>query len=121
MTAFEVYNLFLCFFVFIGFTGVFGVMLFIIVNSNLKLIKAGIEDEKIKTEYAKMQKSKNGGIVDTIISILLCAVVFVVFGFSVVVGFMPDKVSGNLPTVRVVNSGSMATKTKKTSICLKIT
>lgn len=110
MTAFEVYNLFLCVFVFIGFTAVFGVMLTMVVKFSLKTIKFGLEDEKLKTEYRKMQKSKHGKVVDMIVSVILCVVVFLVFGFSVVVGLMPDKVSGNIPTVRVVNSGSMASK-----------
>ena len=110
MTAYEVYNLFLCIFVFIGFTAIFSVMLCMIVKNSLKTIKYGLEDEKIKNEYLKTQKSKAGGIIDTIVSILMCAIIFVAFGFSVGIGLMPDKVSGDIPTVRVVNSGSMASK-----------
>ena len=110
MTAFEVYNLFLCLFVFIGFTALFSAMLSMIVKNSLKLIKHGIEDEKIKIEYQKMLKSKRSRVIETVISILLCAVVFVFFGCSAIMGLMPDKVTTDVPTVRVVNSGSMASK-----------
>ena len=113
MTAFEIYNLFLCIFVFIGFTALFGVMLFVIMKSTLKLINAGVNDDKIKTEYEKAIKHKKSGVVDMIISILLCAIVFAIFSFSMIASFMPDKVSGNIPTARVVNSGSMSTKNEK--------
>ncbi len=112
MDAFEVYNLFLCIFVFIGFTSLFSVLIYVIVKSSIKLISAGIEDNKIKTEYLKCSKKKKSGIIDTVISILLCTAIFGFFAFSVVASFMPDKVGGNIPTVRVVNSGSMATKNK---------
>ena len=110
MTSFEIYNLFLCVFVFIGFTGVFGFMLRMLVKSSLKCIRNGLDDESIKTEYEKAGKLKKFGVVDLIISITLCTVVLSASVFSAVVSLMPDKVSGNIPTIRVVNSGSMASK-----------
>ena len=110
MTSFEIYNLFLCIFVFIGFTCVFGFMLRMLVKSSLKCIRNGLDDESIKTEYEKAGKLKKFGVVDLIISGVLCAVVLSASVFSVVVSLMPDKVSGNIPTIRVVNSGSMASK-----------
>ena len=79
----------------------------------VKLIKHGAEDEKIKTEYAKAQKKRKCGAVDCIVSVL-CTVIFAVaFAFSVYVNVQQDKYFDNIPTLKVVNSGSMSKKYEK--------
>lgn len=111
MSGFEAYNLFLCIFVFAGFTCTFGFLLRHLIKLNLKTIKHGLDDDKIKTEYEKARsKNRKCGIFDRIISISLCSLVLLFFVFSAGTALMPDKVNSNIPTIRVVNSGSMATK-----------
>ncbi len=79
----------------------------------VKLIKHGAEDEKIKTEYEKAQKKRKCGAVDCIVSVL-CTIVFAVaFAFSVYVNVQQDKYFDNIPTLKVVNSGSMSKKHEK--------
>ena len=79
----------------------------------IKLIKHGAEDEKIKTEYAKAQKKRKCGAVDCIVSVL-CSIIFAVaFAFSVYVNVQQDKYFDNIPTLKVVNSGSMSKKYEK--------
>ena len=79
----------------------------------IKLIIHGAEDAKIKTEYAKVQKKRKCGAVDCIVSVL-CAVIFAVaFSFSLYVNIRQDKYFDNIPTFKVVNSGSMSKKHEK--------
>ena len=110
MTSFETYNLFLCLFVFFGFTCVFGVLLTMVVQLSLKTMRSGLDDRAIKTEYKKTRGIKKRGGVGAAVSVFFCVSVLLAFAFSIAVDLMPDKVGGTIPTVRVVNSASMASK-----------
>ncbi|MBQ9714632.1 MAG: hypothetical protein IJV83_04870 [Clostridia bacterium] len=85
-----------------------------IVKLTLRLIRYGAEDEKIKTEYAKEQaKSRKSGIIEWIISALLCVILAGVFGFSLYVNVQEDRYHKNIPTMKVVQTDSMAKKHEK--------
>ncbi|MBE5752624.1 MAG: hypothetical protein E7343_00960 [Clostridiales bacterium] len=85
----------------------------------IRLIRHGVEDEKIKTEYYKVQcKCKCGGncfsgIFDKIISALFCVLFIGVFLFSLGLSLSEEKMVGDVPVMRVVQSGSMSKKYEK--------
>ena len=114
MSQYEIYTLFLCLIVFVAFTAVFTVMITLIVKSTVKLIRMGAEDEKIKTEYKKATKNSCvWGAIEKAVSVLFCAVLLFFFLFSLYVNFSQEAISGDIPVLRVVNSGSMAQKHEK--------
>ncbi len=113
MTGFDLYVFFLCFIVFTLLTVLLGGMLIAIIKLTVRLIRAGLEDEKIKTEYLKAKaKKRKCGCFDCIVSFILSAVLLAFFGFSVFVNLSQNASFENIPTMRVVNSASMAKKHK---------
>ena len=112
MSGYDVYVFILCLIVFAILVGLSSAMLTIIVKSTVKLIRLGAEDENIKKEYQNAKKRNCKG-VDFILSLLLCVILCVAFIFSVVVGFRETSFSETIPTLKVVNSASMAKKHEK--------
>ena len=112
MSQYEIYTLILCLIVFVAFTVLFTLMIGLIVKSTIKLIRSGIEDEEIRKEYknAAVKRTTVWEIVEKVFSILLCVLFAACFAFSLYVSLSPNKAVGSIPTLRVVNSGSMAQK-----------
>lgn len=113
MTPYKAYVLILCLIVFVMLTTVFTAMMTALTRQALRLINVGAEDEKIYKEYAKRMKRgerKAGKVLDTLFSVLLCAVFALVFGFSLYVNLSGDKYFDNIPTLKVVESDSMSQK-----------
>ena len=116
MTPYEMYVFVLCLIVFSIFTVLFSVMLGYLVSLNLKLIKHGALDTKIKTEYEKRENSKHAGFVafvDRFVSVLLCLVMCLIFSFSCYLKFNENKAPLDVPSLKVVQSGSMSKKHEK--------
>ncbi len=116
MTKQDIYVLVLCLIVFILLAGLSAVMITSIVKMTIKLTRHGLEDEDIKTEYAKEKASKvkaQKGVFDYIVSLLLCVVLLAAFGFSLYVNLQEDHYFEKIPTFKVVNTGSMAKKHEK--------
>lgn len=114
MTAFEWYSFFLCLVVFILLSVLFGAMLAIITRQTVRIIRAGLEDESIKKEYliSKMKKRKQG-CVESVLTFVLGLLMLGFFAFSLFVNITEDTYFNTFPTLRVVNSGSMAKKNEK--------
>ena len=113
MTPYKAYVLILCLIVFVMLTTVFTAMMAALTKQALRLINVGAEDEKIYKEYAKRMKRgerKTGKVLDTLLSVLLCALLALVFGFSLYVNLSGDKYFDNIPTLKVVESDSMSEK-----------
>ena len=111
--TYNTYILIVCMIVYVLLTSLSVFVIAMFTKMTIKLIKHGAEDEKIKTEYAKAQKKRKCGAVDCIVSVL-CTVIFAVgFAFSVYVNVQQDKYFDNIPTLKVVNSGSMSKKHEK--------
>ena len=113
MTKQDVYVLVLCLIVFILLAGLSTLMITTIVKMTVRLTRHGLEDEDIKTEYAKEKASKvkvKKGVFDYIVSLLLCVVLLVAFGFAVYVNIQDGHYFEKIPTFKVVNTGSMAKK-----------
>ena len=94
-----------------------GLSIFVIAlftKMTLRLIRHGAEDDKIKKEYEKAQgKKRKCGAFDCIVSVF-CALLFTcAFAFSFYVNVQEDKYFDNIPTLKVVNSGSMSKKHEK--------
>ena len=114
MTAFEWYSFFLCLVVFTLLTVLFGVMLAIITKQTVRLIRAGLEDEVIVKEYLKTKdKKRKHGCFESILAFVLGLLMLGFFAFSLFVNVTEDTYFEGIPTLRVVNSGSMAKKHQK--------
>lgn len=115
MTAYERYVFVLCSIVFSIFTVLFSVMIGYLVSLHLKLVRRGVLDEKIKTEYQKQTENpptRFGKVMDYFIAILVCVVMGAVFAFSLTLKANENKIPENMAALKVVQSGSMATKHK---------
>ena len=116
MTPYEMYVFLLCFIVFSIFTVLFSVMLGYLVSLNLKLIKHGALDAKIKTEYQKRAEKKHSAFwsfLDKFVSIVLCLAICLIFAFSIYMQANESKVPDGVPSLKVVKSGSMSYKHEK--------
>ena len=109
MSGFDIYTFILCLIVFALLTLVFTGVIVEMTRMQLKMIRHGIEDEKIKKEY---QRSKYKGCVSTLVgkavSLLFCLAVFAAFAFSVYMRTTEDKAANGVPSLKVVKSASMA-------------
>lgn len=111
MTSFEIYVFILCFVVFAVFTVLFGYMIWLLVQMNLKMVRHGLVDEDITKEYEKEKNARP--VVDWLckgLSLLLCLVFGVVFLISLWMNVTEDRPANGIPSVKVVKSDSMATK-----------
>ena len=113
MSGYDIYVFILCLVVFILIAGLATYMIVEICKLNIKTIRHGAEDEKIKKEYFSTQRKNKNKSIDFILSMLLCVILCVVFAFSLYVNLSENSVSENIPTMRVVRSGSMSKKHEK--------
>ena len=117
MSSFEMYVFVLCFIVFASLTALFSFLIATLIKLTVRLVRAGVEDERITKEYTQAQRRGCGGclpvVVDRVVSGILCCVLFVAFIFSLCVNFAGAPISDTIPTVSVVKSGSMAYKHEK--------
>ncbi len=113
MTAYDIYILCLCIVVFIGFVALFGWFLAALTKSYLKMLRAGLEDEEIKTEYNLAKKKKASSRLFGRILLYVIGLAFIaVFVFSAYVNIQEDAVFDSIPSMKVVRSGSMSKKQK---------
>ena len=110
MSNYDTYVFILCLIVYVLFTAVAVLVITVISKQMIKLIKLGAEDEKIKTEYNKSKK-KNGKIFDRIFSVLLCAIVLVIFSGTIYINTCNNtRQTTTIPSISVVKTSSMAKK-----------
>lgn len=86
-----------------------------LVKNALKIIGAGLDDEKIKQEYLAEQNKKKDKFLDTCnnaIIILICVLLLCALCFSLYSRFTQNSKVGVVPTVKAVETGSMETKHK---------
>lgn len=114
MNDYELYVLVLCLIVYIALTALFSIMAVVIYRQSVKLMQIGVEDEKIKTEYLKERAKRKSvlGVIEKVIPIITCIVLCVFFVFSIVVNVGEKNYVGNIPSFKIVSSGSMSTKYK---------
>ncbi len=110
---FDIYQFILCIFVFVLLTALFTVLVTMLVKYSLQMTKAGLNDEKIKTEYLKNKGKKPsiiGKVFDRLLLAVCCIALFVSFAMSISVSVCCNgsKVETSIPVVNVVRSGSMS-------------
>ncbi len=112
MTPYEIYIFILCAIVFTALTALFSVLLTVIVRQQIRLMRCGQEDEAILREKAAEQNRKGCAwdILARLVSGLLCVAILGVFGATLYLKATENTYSADVPTLRVVQSGSMAQK-----------
>jgi signal peptidase I len=111
MNGYELYVFLLCFIVFAVFAGLSIFMIYTILQLQLKLMKHGLSDEVITKEYEKEQNESPAMIWATrIFSWLMCLVFAIAFMFSLWLNANADRPANGIPSIKVIKSGSMATK-----------
>ncbi len=116
MSSYDIYVFILCFIVFAALTALFTCLVSSIIKLTVRLVRSGVEDERITKEYTDLQKKKSRKlpfIIDRVVSVLLCCVLFLMFAFSLYVKFSGAPASDTVPTLSVVKSGSMAYQHEK--------
>ena len=123
MSHFDIYVFVLCLIVFIILTACFTTFIVIYVSQQLKLISLGAEDEKIKAEYLKSKvnekRNKALSIFDRVIFAFFSFLFVGAFCFSMCVNIEDNKVTGNVPTIQVVQTASMQSKFKDNTYLFK--
>ena len=115
MVAFEIYIFVLCLIVYVMLTAVFFLFLTCVAKQAIRLIKGGLEDEKIYAEYVKQEKKKKkkSGGAENLLSAVFCCLMILVFAFATFINITSTQKNLDFPTFRVVQSGSMSKKYEK--------
>lgn len=116
MTDYEIYVLFLCTIVFVLLAGLSSFCIYIIAKLTLRLIRSGVDDERILSDYNKenSKKSKYIKTADSIFSFIVCFAFLVLFISSLFVQCSQEDMGrSNVDVYRVVQTGSMAKKNEK--------
>ena len=108
--ALQIYTFIVCLIVYVLLVSLGTYIVVTIAKLTIRLIKSGAEDEKIITEYNEGSTKKKNTVLDKIVSIVLCILLLSVFAFSLYVNLSEESNFENVPTIRVVNSSSMAKK-----------
>ncbi len=120
MTKYEIYVFFLCLTVFIMLVSMFSILLTIVIKQRLRLIRGGLEDESLKTEYLEQKKrSKKVSVSGCLVSLAVCFIYLAFFAFSLFVNIREDAYYESIPTLKVVNTGSMSQKHPKNDYLAK--
>lgn len=119
MTDYDVYVFLLCFIVYVMLTALSVFCIYTIARLSLRLIRGGLEDERILADHKKNQtKTKKGlarfgKIADYAFSGVVCLLFAVLFISSLVISCTDEASAGTMSTFRVVQTGSMAKKHEK--------
>lgn len=115
MGAYDKYVLVLCLIVFAALTAFFALLITRIVKMRLHMIKGGLADNEIENEQQEKAKQKNlaARFINRVFSSLFCILVIAIFALSLGIRFSESSKVGSTPIVKVVRSGSMATKYEK--------
>ncbi len=110
---FDVYQFILCAVVFAILTTLFTILVTMLIKYSLRITNAGLDDEKIKTEYLNNKDKKPsiiGVIFDKFLLVVSCTALFISFALSIsaTVCCSGSKVKTGVPVVNVVCSGSMS-------------
>lgn len=114
MSRNELLTFIICIFVFVVFVILFTIVIVMLYKYNKRIVDAGLDDEKIKKEYAKNYKKlkyrKVSFYVTQSIFTLLGVFFLSVFLFSITVNLSSNGVVGDIPVYQVIKSDSMSYK-----------
>lgn len=114
MKPYDIYVFFLCLIVFTALTALLSYLIYEIIKLTVKVIKNGLEDEKIISDYETPVKVVGNKALSVIVSIILCAILVFSFIFSIWLHVSED-VFTNTMNLKVVASSSMSEKHKRNS------
>ena len=113
MKSHEIYNFIVCLIVFVALTGLFSYLIVSLIRLTLRTIRGGLDDESILAEYWKAQNKRESAAMkafDIAFPACVCALLGVALCFSLYSRFTENSKLGSVPTVKVVESGSMEFK-----------
>lgn len=117
MSQYEIYTFILCLIVFVILTAFSVILLGWIIKLSLSLIRGGAEDKALLLEEEEKKKHpKKIGVSDVfsfIFSLVVCLALVASFLFSVYVQATKGKAANGVPSLKVVQSGSMSYADKK--------
>ncbi len=117
MTQYQIYTFFLCLIVFVALTALFSFLLMQVVALTVRLIRHGVEDEKLLKEYEKrsdrLHKCRVGDWITRVFTGIVCIALGLTFAFSVFLKVTETDFTENMPSLKVVQSGSMSYKYEK--------
>ncbi len=111
MSSYDIYVFLLCLIVYVLLASLSIIVSVALIKMTLKMIKHGLEDEKIKEE--QKNKKKKCTLFDKILSNTAGVLFVLAFIFATYVNIQDNTVFENIPTLKVVQSASMATKNEK--------
>ncbi|MBQ9070518.1 MAG: hypothetical protein IJY23_04140 [Clostridia bacterium] len=117
MSGFEIYAFVVCLIVYVMLTGVFTFMISKIFKLSLQVVRAGLDDKRIKYEYLERKLNNKGRkkavkVFDVIFSFIVCVIMLTIFTFSLILNATENTYFENIPTLRIVKSSSMENKNK---------
>lgn len=115
MKSYDVYNLILCLIVFTALTALFSYLIVRILKLTLQAIEGGLQDEHIIEEYHKQKQRKESSVIrvlDRVFPVFVCILLGVALCFSLYTKFTENNKVGSIPTLKVVETGSMEYKHK---------
>ena len=112
MSAYEIYTFLLCLIVYVLLSTLSVIVIITLVKMTLKMIKHGLEDDKIKEEKEKTEKKGKCTCLDKVISTIAGVLFIAVFIFSSYVNLQQNSTFEKIPTLRIVSSASMSHKHK---------
>ena len=121
MSQLGIYAFILSSLVFIVLAGLLGTLLFILVRLMIKLIRSGIDDEKIIKEIDshKKENPKHAFIKEWGVSGIFFILVIILFIFSLYINLTGNKTPQKGPVLKVVRSSSMSCKNEQNKYLLE--
>ena len=118
MKPYDVYVFFLCLVVFTALTALFSYLIYEIIKLTVRVIRHGVDDEKIIADYQKSVNAGRKNVFSAILSIVLCGFLMLSFAFSLWLHFSEDTFSKS-STLKVVASSSMSSQHKNNTYLIE--
>ncbi len=112
MTPYEIYLLVVSIIVIVGLASFFSILIWYVYVLTMRLIYVGYWDQELVQEYDKkgMPMPKQQNTLGKVISTAICGVLAMVVIFSVFLGIGETGLTGAIPSLKVIKSGSMSEK-----------
>jgi len=112
MTSYDIYVFLLCLIVYILLTTMSVIVTVTITKMLLKMIRHGLEDENIIKQKQTEERKRKGHCLDNVLSGIVSILFVAAFLFATYVNLQENSTFEHIPTLRIVNSASMAEKHK---------
>lgn len=113
MTGYELYTFILCAVVLVALSALFITFLRLLVKFYIRLVRSGLEDAAILREAAQEQKRTAWDVINSVVSIVLCVVLILVFVASIAIQIGEGTTGVDISKPLVVKSASMSYKDER--------